>query len=419
MKLKQLTSAIAATTLLASSGAFAQQLYNVQSNSPNFVIDGQLMGAWEISGSETESEDEDGNDLGEDEFDSNDFEVSYARLGVQANIAENTIVRFERQFNIGNCSAGSSSRTCGTSSNATTDAFVRHTMKDGAKVLTGGIAKPLLDGNDAMDIEDRVFMDSGSALSFVGSPARTTGVSVDWTGEGFFAGGHLFRNGTSSEDTEDGADDTFETDYNLGFGIRGGGIFDIDGIMLAASLVYFDLDDGESVFEDKDTDEEDKTESDTDGFGIDVLAKVGNVNLQLNWADGDSDSERENDFNPATDFERDESRDALYVTALWNVYNANRDITNQGTLGAPQVASGQKGLELGIRIGTHEVETDFGSSDSESETDTWALVGNWYCGEFFKAFAEIGAGDTEFEDEDGDKDDTDSDYVKLGARIIF
>ena len=443
MKLKQLSAAVAVASYLVPGIVFAQG-HPVTTSIPNLKLGLEAYGQYENEELEEESQTINSGEVTfTDSVDesSSDFGNERLRLSLEADVAEDTIIRVELEWN-----PDSSSRT------VTTDLFLQ---KDyGSTTVTAGRFKQLMNAEDYVEISDRVFFDSSSSL-MSGPMRRVDGFAAHWNDGGFHAAATLFEGGLEVEETDifipavDPDDipasiEDLDIESQFGYSLRGGWLGQIDNVQIGISASHFDEDRGDSSNTDVDSFGTTRSDFDTEASGhvIEGIFKAGALVAGLNYSDTEVEfSSHFADFDTngvlidSFSNTSDTDSDGWAVWGVWNIENADRSISPFGVLQGPQLSAGQKGYELGIRLTSSESDShltnipflgaDPAVSEGEEEIDTFTISLNAYCGEFTKWYVEYSTSDGDDSSrfgtdlDFGSDGDSDDDVLRIGGRIRF
>ncbi|RZV48909.1 MAG: hypothetical protein EX270_13475, partial [Pseudomonadales bacterium] len=216
MKMKQLTMAVAAASVVVSGAAVAGGHGDAVSSALSSAkVSGEVYGAYR---SQT-------TDVGATSTDVSDFDLEEARLGITANLDDDTELGVEMGWDTGDGFGGNSGTLL-------RDLYVAKSY--GNAVVTAGRFKQVADRDNNVEKSDALFTLPGEvSLSSLGAMRRIDGVEVKSTFEGGLHGSlALYKGGNDFT----GGDIEREFGYAGSFGWQGGN----DDASFGATVSLFD-----------------------------------------------------------------------------------------------------------------------------------------------------------------------------------
>lgn len=367
MKMKQLTMAVAAASVVVSGAAVAGGHGDpVTTALANAKVSGEVYGAYRNGTT----------DSGSGETEISDFDIDELRLGLTTNVHDNKEFGIELGWII----------LDGPGNNSATVVRDLYGAKSyGNTVVTVGRFKQIADRDNYMEQSDALFND-GASIGTIGADRRIDGVEVKTHVDGGLHGSlSVYKGGVDTEIT--GADT--EISRNLGFAASGGWQGGNDDMSFGVTLTVFQQDGN------------DPGGFDTDGFGVSTFIATGPLTGTLSYADNESD--------PVGGGTKTEN-DGFQLMAALDLGGAARSFDQYGVYQGPSLGEDGRGYEAVISFGSGDSET----GTTESETDGWGIGFNMYCGPYTKWFIQY----TDSETEIGSAK-TETDGFAIGGRLDF
>ncbi len=411
MKINRLAAAIAATSIVVSTQAIADGHSNsVTSALANGKLTGQVYGGLTRETTETSTSPS----TTTQETTDTQFDFDILRMGYTATLKDNVELGIEAQVDPGDDVNDSSS------------VFLRDlygAKSFGNNTVTLGRFKPIYDR--ATREKDALFTEPTNGMRIDGVEFK----GFQDTGVNYSAS--IKKGGLKKDDTNDGTGPSgntdVETEDNFGFAFSAGWQGGDNGLKFGG-FIAFDQVDGDEETE-KDTTSGVTTKAGTlttsenvesDGFLIGGNLDAGAITAILRYSDGEVEYESGDSSSGFST--RTVETDGFTLSGAFDLGGAKRSFDQFGVWQGPKLSKGQWGHEIVATIGqwTAEESTSGVSGSTDTDTDTYGIGYNGYCGEYTKVYALY----TTSEDEEtttgiSGSEDSESDTLTLGIRLAF
>lgn len=408
MKTKLLTAAIATASIMTSGVASADGHANSAINTAieNTVFTGSVFSAYRMIDSDTNG-------------DTSDWDLDAIRFGFSTTIKEDTQLNVELGYSPGD--KVDAFDTVGTLEDADDAGFRLVSVRDlnlakkiGNTTITAGRLRTIADRNDAAADEDSLFNSSLQGVALNTAPI-IDGIEIkSYNDTGLHGSAAAFKGGL---DTTGG-----DSERDLGFNISAGWIGGNDDLSFGITLAYSDIDGGESdvALGTAGTGEE----NESDGYSVSTFIAAGPVTATLAYSDRESESSDTvvDALGVVTGTSSsDTETDGYGLQVAYDLGGAGRGFDHYGVWQGPTIAKGQTAYEVVFSYGMRNSEIKNGATGSElpadagsdTDTDSFGLGINAYCGPHTKWFLEYTT--SENDPDMGVK--TDTDVIAFGARL--
>lgn len=405
MKINRLAAAIAATSIVVSTQAIADGHSNsVTSALANGKLTGQVYGGLTRSTTEVEDSKVDPKTTNEDT--DTEFDFDYIRMGYIATVKEDVEFGIEAQLDPGNDVNSSSSVTI-------RDLYGKKSF--GNNAVTLGRFKPIYDRE--AEQSDALFTNPTTGMRIDGVEFK----GFQDTGLNYSAS--IQKGGLVDEDSSGSGNSDDETEDNFGISLSAGWQGGDNGLKFGGFIAFDQTDGDETSSKNTVTDVTTVTEEEeTDKFIIGGNLDAGTIVAILRYTDTEVEDKSGNTSSGFTSTTTE--TDGFTLSGAFDLGGANRSFDQFGVLQGPKVANGEWGQEIVLHFSQTDTEwSQSGVSPSASidtETDTFGIGYNAYCGKYTKLYALYETSESEAEEENVTGSiDTDGDTFTLGLRLAF